>query len=89
MLCLVEMLGRVLPDRVVTAANMAAGKTEPQVHPAHTGGQTFLTALRCAWGDVTNLREVRALIGHRFTMTGVIALSFIVGTSATFERDRS
>src|SRR5688572_33235964 len=64
MLRLMEMLRRVLADRVVAAANVAASQAETKVYPAHPGSETLLTTFSCARRDVADLREVRALIGH-------------------------
>ena len=59
-LAAVEVRCRVLSDRIVAAAYVAAAQAEPQVHPAHTCFQALLTSLRCAWSDVLYLRQVGA-----------------------------
>jgi hypothetical protein len=48
MVRLVKVLGGVLARRTVTAAYMAAGEAEPQVHPPAAGREALLTAW-CPW----------------------------------------
>jgi hypothetical protein len=61
---LIKVLGRVLPDRIVAAANVTAGQTESKVNPPRAGREAFLASLRRAGRDVVDLGEVGALIGH-------------------------
>ena len=61
----VEMPGGVRILRIVTATNMATGKTEAQVHPAITRFQTVLTSIG-ARRDLTYLVEVATLLCHMF-----------------------
>jgi len=55
-----EMLGRVLILRGVTATHMTTGETEAQVNPGITGFQTILAAV-CTRGDLSDLVEMRTL----------------------------
>jgi hypothetical protein len=55
-----EMPGRVLILRVVTAAHMATGEAEAQVDPGVTGFQAILAAVG-AGGDLSYLVEMCAL----------------------------
>lgn len=59
-----EVLGRVFVFGTVTAADMAAVQTHPQMNPRVAGFQALFTT----WGvgpDVANRTEVRALLSHR------------------------
>ena len=60
----VKVLGGVLVFRIVTATDMTADPTYPQMHPRVARGQTFFAA-RGAWGDVADLIEMRAALIHR------------------------
>jgi hypothetical protein len=59
-----EMPGRVLILRGVTAAHMATGEAEAQVDPAVTDFQAILAAVG-AGGDLSYLVEVRTLVCHQ------------------------
>jgi hypothetical protein len=61
---LVEVAGRVFARRVVAAADMPAGKAEPEVDPPAVGFQAFLAALWGAGSHVVDLIEMRALRCH-------------------------
>lgn len=60
----VEMPGRVLILRVVTAAHMSTGETEAQVDPGVTGFQTLLAAV-CTRGDLSYLVKMCTVLCHR------------------------
>lgn len=59
-----EMPGRVLILRVVTAAHMSTGETEAQVDPGVTSFQTLFAAV-CTRGDLSYLVEMCTLFCHR------------------------
>jgi hypothetical protein len=60
----VEMRARVLVLRRVTAADMAARETDPQVNPLIAHFQALFAPFS-AGCDFVNFAEVRTLCGHR------------------------
>src|SRR3954452_17658817 len=59
----VEMRGRVLVWRIVTAADMAAGAADPQMQPYAADLQAFLAAER-ARRDVADAGDVGTALCH-------------------------
>jgi hypothetical protein len=66
-----EMPGRVLILRGVTATNMATDEAEAQVNPTITGFQALLAAAR-TWGDLLYLVEMRTLFCHQSFPSSII-----------------
>ena len=64
MLGLVEMLCGVPVLRIVTAADVTALETEPQVHPLIPTRQTLLAPVGRLRRDGADLRQMLALLGH-------------------------
>jgi hypothetical protein len=60
----VIVLRGVLVRRVVTAADVTARETEPQMHPAAVDLQAFLATFGCPRLDVANLIEMGAARSH-------------------------
>jgi hypothetical protein len=58
-----KMSRRVFVGRVVAAADMAAGPTQPQMQPNAAGLEAFLAAER-ARRDITDAGDMRAVFGH-------------------------
>jgi hypothetical protein len=56
-----EVFRGVLVLRVIAAADMAAGKAKPQVHPVVTHGQALLATVRRPRLDVVDLVKMRVL----------------------------
>jgi hypothetical protein len=61
MACRVEVFRRVLPLRLIAAANVAAGQTHSKMDPLHSHLQTFFASIRSPWIYIPNLVEVCAL----------------------------
>src|SRR5581483_294586 len=62
--CLVKMLRGMAMGRAITAAHMPADAAEPQMYPARTDLQTFLTAER-AGRHLAYCGNMRAPVTHR------------------------
>jgi hypothetical protein len=60
----VEVLCRVLADRVVAAPDMTALLTQAEVYPAHAGGEAFLAPVGCFRVDLPDSFDMSALLGH-------------------------
>jgi hypothetical protein len=58
-----EMLCGVLTGRAVTASDVAAGETQPQVNPAASRLQALLATIRCPGFNGLDLTDVRAALG--------------------------
>ena len=57
-----KVLGGVAIDGIVTAPDMAAPKTEAQMNPLRSHGETLLAPARRTRLDISNLIQMRASI---------------------------
>jgi hypothetical protein len=67
MFCSPKILAGMFVRRLITATNMAAGPTDPKMHPHATDLQTFLAA-ECARGNVADAQAL--LTGRIFDDRG-------------------
>jgi hypothetical protein len=61
---LMEVLCRMLVQRVIAAADVAAGKTKTKVNPLAAHFKTLFTSVRRAGTDIANFSQMSAVAGH-------------------------
>ena len=59
-----KVFGGMLTRRLITAADVPAGETQPQMYPFTVRFETFFTAFGRARLNIMNLIQMRASCGH-------------------------